>query len=121
RHEINWRTPDSIGEVRMHYEGLGRPLLRPLKPKRSIMYSSTWRRISTLHDRRPDMAPASCGRKVGVTILSPTRIGYFEGKSLNVVESSHEAGSGASAWRRTAKNRMGFVWAPLCLAALSGL
>ena len=38
RHEINWRTPDSIGEVRMRYEGLGRPLLRPLKPKRSIMY-----------------------------------------------------------------------------------
>jgi hypothetical protein len=57
---------------------------------------------------------------VGFTILSPTRIGYFEGKSLNVVESSHDAGSGASAWRRTAKNRMGFVWAPLCLAALSG-
>jgi hypothetical protein len=31
---------------------------------------------------RPDMAPASSGiKKVDFTILSPTRVGYFEGKS----------------------------------------
>src|SRR3984893_4017246 len=81
-----------------------------------------WRRISTLHKRRPDpiWRPHLAGEKVGVTILSPTRIGYFEGKSLNVVESSGDAGSGPSAWRRTTKNHMGFVWAALCLAAFSG-
>jgi hypothetical protein len=64
----------------MHYEGLGRPLLRPLKPKRSIMYQfDVAPHIHTARSpTRPDMAPASSGRKAGVTILSPTRIGYYK-------------------------------------------
>jgi hypothetical protein len=36
------------------------------------------------------------------------------------VESSGGAGCEASVWRRTSKNHIGFVWAALCLAALSG-
>ena len=36
------------------------------------------------------------------------------------MESSGDAGCGASAWRRTCKNHIGFVWTALCLAALSG-
>jgi hypothetical protein len=51
----------------------------------------------------------------GPCSLVPSRRG-----SLNVVESSGDAGSGPSAWRRTTKNHMGFVWAALCLAAFSG-
>lgn len=43
-----------------------------------------------------------------------------KGQTLNVVESSGQACSGASAWRRPNKNHMGFVWATLCLAVLSG-
>jgi hypothetical protein len=39
---------------------------------------------------------------------------------LNVVESSGDARGGVSAWRRSNKNHMGFVWAILSLAALSG-
>jgi len=51
----------------MHYEGLGRPLLRPLKPKRSIMYQfDVAPHIHTARSpTRPDMAPASSGRKSG--------------------------------------------------------
>ena len=41
-----------------------------------------------------------------------------KGQSLNVVELSGDAR--VSAWRRSNKNRMGFVWAILSLAALSG-
>jgi hypothetical protein len=57
------------------------------------------------------MAPASSGRKVGFT---QGRRGI-----MNVAESSGDAGCGVSAWRRTGKNHMGFVWAALCLVALS--
>jgi hypothetical protein len=72
----------------MHYEGLGRPLLRPLKPKLPIVYQFDMApHIHTARSlTRPDMAPASSGTKVGFTMLSPTRIGYYKLKPFGTLQ-----------------------------------